>query len=192
MFVEVILSCIGLAGASAAAAIWCAVKSYTDGTILDRPSPTPAPVTPAPPTGPTDDDREMKLFLDTGAWWLDPNRWGDDPDWKSRIPGPARMPRKGPELASNKLPCPKCGSKRVTIMAEYGGVAAEWQCDNCRLTFTKATRVKRQPISPVKEAQALVARIEAGLTDMERERTRPQYVEDMPPPPGDAVWGVRR
>lgn len=148
-------------------------------------------VDPAPPSSRAEDEREMKLFMETGAWWLDPNRWGDDPDWRSRIPGPiyntptakARKGTKPPEPATEKRPCPWCGSKDVTIAAEHGGEATEWQCNTCAKFYTRSTRVKRDV---VQEARARAVRLEKGLTTPFDEAAAAAYADafdDMPAPP---------
>lgn len=116
----------------------------------DRPLPPPAAAiqTVAPWTD-EDAKREAQLFLATGetCWWLDPNRWGDNPNWRDTLaftakpyleadpPIPALMPR-----------CPSCDSNdRVSITAEHGGEASAWYCSFCHGDFTRRRRLKRRP-----------------------------------------------
>lgn len=86
--------------------------------LLQQPTPAPT-AAPAPSHNP--EEHEMRLFLDTRAWWLDPNRWGDDPDWRSRIPGPVtsvvtnrcKHCGEGNYIEKyNTLLCDKCGDYR--------------------------------------------------------------------------------
>ena len=117
-----------------------------------RQQPTPTPAAAIQTVAPwTDEDakREAQLFLATGetCWWLDPNRWGDNPNWRDTLafvakpyleadpPIPALMPR-----------CPSCDSNdRVSITAEHGGEASAWYCGFCHGDFTRRRRLKRRP-----------------------------------------------
>lgn len=85
--------------------------------------PTPAP-SPPPSATPFDHDAyELAPFRATGAWWLDPNRWGDAPPAQPAQPRPAKRRRKG---------CPKCGSD-VAREAWTG----DWVCVSLRCDYVE-------------------------------------------------------
>lgn len=93
-----------------------------------------------------EDEREARLFLDNPfAWWLDPNRWGDNPDWLEKL-GRVVIPVKIEPVERPQRPAPPCpicpdGGKR-TVMAIHDGEATMWDCFVCGCEFTRAGETK--------------------------------------------------
>lgn len=134
------------------------------------------PAPPAPPPAPRfdPDAYELELWHATGAWWLDPNRWGDAPTARHQPPARRHVgcPKCGADVAreswtgdwvcvspscdyeerimsgmpERKMPrCPSCGDhEHVTVMSEHGGEATSWYCSFCDGDFTRARRLKRR------------------------------------------------
>jgi hypothetical protein len=122
---------------------------------------------PAPATAPwtLKDEREAALayLASPSAFWLDPNRYGDDPDWQARLfPEPKVTPPTqeyekvlalhgimNPKttmrmVMSDPAPkCPVCGSRRSEVTAEHGDEASMWGCLDCITEFTRAGETKK-------------------------------------------------
>jgi hypothetical protein len=117
---------------------------------IEPPSAPPAaPIQTVAPWTDEDAKREMELFVATGetCWWLDPNRWGDDPKWRDRLVFvPTPYLDADPPVPALVPDCPSCGSAdRVSITAEHGGEASAWYCAPCHGDFTRRRRFKPRP-----------------------------------------------
>lgn len=82
-------------------------------------------------------EMEVRLFLEVPtASWLDPNRYGDNPDWR-----PVPKPKPVPKIAAPERPapnCPVCGpAGRVVVMSVHAGEATMWDCWDCGAAFTR-------------------------------------------------------
>lgn len=69
-------------------------KGYdTRNFFKPDPVPAPAPTVAVPLWTEEDDRRQAQAFIDHPlAFWLDPNLFGDDPDWRERLfPAPVRV-----------------------------------------------------------------------------------------------------
>lgn len=149
-------------------------------------APPPAPAA-APAAAPKwDQDRyETDLFLATGeiCWWLDPNRWGDNPNWREkhgltaveRQITPSNRPLaygalrqagvlipeqtyKIVERLPDVLPCPNCGRSGhayIKIMAQHDDEATMMECERCGCEFTKAGPTKRWTRAQKKAAKSV-------------------------------------
>lgn len=82
----------------------------------------------------TDEDakREAQLFLATGetCWWLDPNRWGDNPNWRDDMPRDDYLAREHRWIADKPfggvvaiVPPP---TRAETVKAAWDGVRLHW------------------------------------------------------------------
>lgn len=74
------------------------------------------------------DAHELALFRDTGAWWLDPNRWGEE----------ARKHEALDKVlaALDAMPttprCPSCVSgEPMIVAAQHGKHVSLWSCAHC-------------------------------------------------------------
>lgn len=136
----------------------------TQGLSLSTQPKAPPPRPPAPAAAPKwDQERyEIDLFLATGAWWLDPNRWGDNPNWREKH-GLTAVER---QIAPTELPvfagrapiagvpvyepqtmkrCPNCGENDPVICtAQHGDEETAWSCVKCKIDFTNAG-IKKKP-----------------------------------------------
>lgn len=80
-------------------------------------------------------EMEVRLFLEVPtATWLDPNRYGDNPDWRPIAP------KKKTVVAKRRTPsCVNCGGREhVYATAQHGDQDSAWQCHACLVEFTRA------------------------------------------------------
>lgn len=115
--------------------------------------PKAPPPRPTPPPAPFDEnawrakeaEREAAMFLAVPtAWWLDPNRWGDNPGWRQSmpvaVPTPARPKRPPPMMPR----CPVCGlNDAVIVLATHGDEISMWHCGGCIAEFTKKGETRK-------------------------------------------------
>jgi hypothetical protein len=131
----------------------------------------PAPVLPDPAI---DDRRWRDMFLATpSAFWLDPNLWGDNPNWRADLPIAAPKPAPVKPIRAMMPRCPNCGvPDAVIVLTEHGGEATMWRCGACMAEFTKKgeTRKSRKAHAAIRAAHDL-------------NRRMGNYELDMPPPP---------
>lgn len=145
------------------------------GWIVQGLTPPPAARQPDPAPKWDAEAHEMQLFLDTGMWWLDPNRWGDDPDWRDRIPA-AIQPVPAATPAPYPVPkCPNCGRTtlaEIKVTAEHGGVPSMWECERCGCEYTKKgeTRASKQRGKRIDEMRNVAAQ----MRDLDRGLLSPQ------------------
>lgn len=146
--------------------------------LRQQPTPPPAPAIPAAaPTRATDEAREIALFLETGVWWLDPNRWGDNPNWRDNLPRPIAPPYLDAEPPIPHLPprCPVCGPNgQVAVMAIHGGEVSMWDCFVCGAEFTRKGETR-------KSRKARLAREARALAEIERNGNKLTIAEMSPP-----------
>jgi len=119
------------------------------------------------------DEREdaAAFMADRTLFWLDPNRYGDDPDWQTRLfptPPPVREPEQIANMQARYRPgsvydymlteeeweakyritsilpprCPRCGETPTSVEQEHGGEATAWRCEPCLISYTKAGETK--------------------------------------------------
>lgn len=116
-----------------------------------------------------DERRQALAFIaDPTCFWLDPNLFGDNPDWREKLEraspqdSEARALILGRTRISGNLiyndgfydepepeppvndapPCPVCHTGRRTVMAIHGGEATMWDCFDCGAEFTRAGETK--------------------------------------------------
>lgn len=125
---------------------------------------------PAPRFDP--DEHERNLFLATGAWWLDPNRWGDNPNWRENLPRPVAPPYldADPPIPALAPRCPVCGPDgQVAVLNTAGNEVTLWDCFKCGAEFTRRGETK-------KSRKARLAREARALAEIERnEKSRADH-----------------
>ena len=144
----------------------------------------PAPAPSLPPSEPPRFDveaHEIALFRAVpSAWWLDPNRWGDNPHWDKKQPSsPSSPPRplivgKAPVAGSpiyveppKTIDCPSCRQRdQVVVTIEHGDQANEWECSRCRLTFNRKNYLKLSKGGPPKKPKKQRAAPSPGPTEL--------------------------
>ena len=149
-------------------------KGYdTRNFFKPDPLPAPEPTVAVPLWTVEDDRRQAQAFIDHPlAFWLDPNLFGDDPDWRERLFPPkrdeygdidpakevqalsygvARMTAPAIYYPQNTFravmhdpapPCPTCRTGRRMVLTEHGGEATSWACVDCDTEFTRAGETK--------------------------------------------------
>lgn len=122
---------------------------------------------------------ETQMFLAVpSAWWLDPNRWGDKPDWRDDLPRPAVKIAAKITAKKRRPCCPTCGSEQIGVLAEYDGEESLWDCGRCGAEFTKKGETKKS----IRRREALKAKAEkeSGFyDDLPVQLQRPPGVEPM-------------
>lgn len=147
--------------------VFLARRGYdTRNFFKPDPLPTPEPTLAVPLWTIEDDRRQAQAFIDCPtAFWLDPNFFGDFPDWREKLFPPPRdeygdtpMPviygktmtsgnfsyyaeEGGPykiERVQPAPPCPTCHTGRRMVLTDHGGEATSWACVDCDTEFTRA------------------------------------------------------
>lgn len=139
----------------------------------------PPPRPPAPPEDPWEaycrkaEAAEQALFLETGMWWLDPNRWGDNPNWRENLPRPAAPPYldADPPIPALAPRCPVCGPDgQVAVMAVHGGEVSMWDCLKCGAEFTRRGETRKSRKARLAREAAVQREIEALAAAEEAKR----------------------
>lgn len=135
------------------------------------PPPTPKPPPAVKLWTEADDRRQALAFIEhPSAFWLDPNLFGDNPNWRDKLAprdeyGDTPMPviygrthavgstmdymltdeewdRQYRLAPSPAPPCPTCHTGRRMVLTDHGGEATSWACVDCDTEFTRAGETK--------------------------------------------------
>lgn len=113
---------------------------------IDRSPPKSTPTVAAPPQWTLDDERRAALafIADPTLFWLDPNFWGEFPDWRDKLFNRIEddEPDEPEPAQADAPPCPVCKTGRRLVLAIHGGEATMWDCVDCGAEFTRAGETK--------------------------------------------------